>query len=150
MPRVEPQGTIPSVRPTVFIVQPVPEVALAELRSVAEVTMFPYIDRVISRTELVTGIVPCQFLWALGEVPVDAAVIDAAANLRLIAIMEITSRAVDIAAATERGIPVTTLPNMDAVTTSTAEHTLALILALARRLPQAERLLRDGRWTQYQ
>jgi glyoxylate reductase len=64
--------------------------------------------------------------------------------------MEITSRAVDIAAATERGIPVTTLPNMDAVTTSTAEHSLALILALARRLPQAERLLRDGRWTQYQ
>jgi phosphoglycerate dehydrogenase-like enzyme len=39
---------------------------------------------------------------------------------------------------------------MDAITTSTAEHTLGLILALARRLPEAEHLLRAGRWTQYQ
>jgi len=143
-------ATVGPDRPVVFIVQPVPEAALTELRSVATVTMFPAVDRVISRAELIAGIEASQFLWALGEVPVDAGIIDAAVNLRLIAIMEITSRAVDISAATARGIPVTTLQNMEAVTTSTAEHTLGLLLALARRLPDAERQLREGRWAQYQ
>ncbi len=133
----------------VFIVQGVPEEALTDLRGLASVDMFEATDRIITRDELLARTEGCQFLWALGEVPVDAGVM-AAADLRLIGIMEITSRAVDIPAATARGIPVTTLPNMDAVTTSTAEHTLALLLALARRLPDAERLLRDGHWAQYQ
>jgi glyoxylate reductase len=137
------------MRPSVFIVQSVPEEAITELRGVASVQMFTALDRTISREELLAAVRGCQYLWAFGEVPVDAAIIDAA-ELKLIAIMEILSRAVDIEAATARGIPVTTLPNLDAVTTSTAEHTLALILALARRLPQAEDLLRGGRWAQYQ
>jgi glyoxylate reductase len=146
----EAKPTDGSDRPAVFIVQAVPEAALAELRQAASVTMFPATDRIIDRDELIAGVRSSRFLWALGEVPVDAGVLDASPDLRLIAIMEITSRAVDIAAATARGIPVTTLPNLDAVTTSTAEHTLGLLLALARRLPEAERLLREGRWTQYQ
>jgi glyoxylate reductase len=139
-----------SSRPAVFVVQAVPDAALLELRAAARVTVFDASDRIITRDELLAGVLDSQYLWALGEVPVDAGVIDSAAGLRLIAIMEITSRSVDIAAATARGIPVTTLPNMDAVTTSTAEHTLGLMLALARRLPEGERQIRDGRWVQYQ
>jgi len=137
------------VRPKVFIVQPVPEEALTELRAVADVEMFGALDRTITRRELQRGVRSCEYLWVLGEIPVDAEILDGA-ELKLIAIMEILSRSVDIAAATARGIPVTTLPNLDAVTTSTAEHTLGLLVALARRLPQAERLLREGRWAQYQ
>lgn len=137
------------MRPRVFIVQGVPDEALNELRAVASVEMFDRVDRLISRRELRRAIRGCQYLWVLGEVPVDGAVMDTA-DLRLIAIMEIVSRSVDIDAATRRGIPVTTLPNLPAVTTSTAEHTLALLLALARRLPEAEGLIRAGRWHQYQ
>ena len=137
------------MRPSVFIVQAVPEEALVELRTVAAVEMFQALDRLISPAELLDGVRYCDYLWVLGEVPVDARTIDVG-NLRLIAIMEILSRSVDIAAATARGIPVTTLPNLDAVTTSTAEHTLGLLLARARRIPEAEHLLRDGRWAQYQ
>jgi glyoxylate reductase len=137
------------MRPSVFIVQAVPEAALDELRFVASVEMFMALDRIISRQELMDAVRATDYLWVLGEVPVDAEVIDSG-RLKLIAIMEILSRSVDIGAATARGIPVTTLPNLDTVTTSTAEHTLALLLALARRLPQAERQLRDGRWRQYQ
>ncbi|TMC77659.1 MAG: hypothetical protein E6J09_06925 [Chloroflexi bacterium] len=137
------------VRPKVFIVQAVPEEALTELRAVADVEMFGALDRTITRRELQSGLRSCRYLWVLGEIPVDGEILDGA-ELKLIAIMEILSRSVDIAAATARGIPVTTLPNLDAVTTSTAEHTLGLLVALARRLPQAERLLREGRWAQYQ
>jgi glyoxylate reductase len=137
------------MRPTVFIVQGVPDEALSDLRTVASVEMFSPIDRLIEERELVEAVRGADYLWVLGEVRVTAATIDAG-NLRMIAIMEIVSRSVDIAAATARGIPVTTLPNLPAITTSTAEHTLALLLACARRLPDAERLLREGRWTQYQ
>ena len=137
------------MRPRVFIVQAVPEEALQGLQAVASVEVFDHLDRLVSRQELLRAVRTCQYLWVLGEVPVDAEVMDAA-DLRLIAIMEIVSRSVDIAAATERGIPVTTLPNLPAVTTSTAEHTLALILALARRLPEAEAIVRGSRWRQYQ
>src|SRR5213593_3441561 len=89
------------VRPKVFIVQAVPEEALTELRAVAAVEMFSAFDRTISRRELLDGVRGCQYLWVLGEIPVDAEVIDAA-ELKLIAIMEILSRSVDIAAATAR------------------------------------------------
>jgi glyoxylate reductase len=137
------------MRPSVFVVQGVPEEALEDLRRVAAVEMFEARDRMITPAELLDGVRGCDYLWVLGEVPVDARTMDAG-NLRLIAIMEILSRSVDIAAATARGIPVTTLPNLDAVTTSTAEHTLGLLLARARRLGEGERLLRDGGWAQYQ
>src|SRR5207302_5930145 len=51
---------------------------------------------------------------------------------------------VDLDAATKRGIVVMNTPGGNAV--SVAEHTLALILALARRLPQADSLLKKGAW----
>jgi len=135
--------------PRVFVVQPVPDATVAELRRLASVEVFPSVDRAITHAELLEGVRGCQYLWALGEIPVDGEVMDAG-PLKFIAIMEILSRAVDLRAATSRGIPVTALVNLDVITTSTAEHAFALIAALARRLPAAERLLREGRWAQYQ
>jgi len=138
-----------SSKPRVFVLQPVPGEAIARLRRIATVDVFPRRDRTITRDELIAGVDGCEYLWALGEIPVDGEVMDAG-PLRFIAIMEILSRAVDVEAATQRGIPVSSLPNLEVITTSTAEHTLALILALARRLRDAERLIRAGKWRQYQ
>src|SRR4051794_5224451 len=90
--------------PSVFIVQGVPEEALTDLRHVATVEMFDRTDRPINRTELLDAVRRCDYLWAFGEIAVDTEIIDAA-QLRMIAIMEIVSRAVDIAEATRRGIP---------------------------------------------
>jgi D-3-phosphoglycerate dehydrogenase / 2-oxoglutarate reductase len=51
---------------------------------------------------------------------------------------------VDVVAATERGVMVANAPQSN--TLSTAEHTLAMLLALARNIPQANGALKDGRW----
>src|SRR5207302_5888135 len=51
---------------------------------------------------------------------------------------------VDVAAASSRGILVVNAPGANSI--SVAEHTLALMLALARSVPAADRAMKDGRW----
>lgn len=79
--------------------------------------------------------------------PLSAEVIGAAPGLRVIAQIAVGHDNVDVAAATARGIVVTNTP--DVLTESTADLTMALLLATARRLPQAERFLRAGRWQRW-
>lgn len=80
--------------------------------------------------------------------PITAEVIQAARHLRIIANVAVGYDNVDVAAATERGILVTNTPGV--LTESTADLTFALMMAVARRIPEAERYLRDGRWQQWE
>jgi D-3-phosphoglycerate dehydrogenase len=73
---------------------------------------------------------------------VSARALEHAPRLRLITRAGIGVDNVDLAAASRRGVIVTNVP--DATTTTTAEHAIALLLALARRIPAAERHLRGG------
>ncbi|MEM4453969.1 MAG: hydroxyacid dehydrogenase [Thermofilaceae archaeon] len=68
-----------------------------------------------------------------------------AANLKIIARHGIGLDNVDLAAATELGIPVTYCRHTGEEV-SVAEHTVALILACARRIVEADRAVREGRW----
>ena len=72
----------------------------------------------------------------------DAAVMDSAPNLKVIARKGIGVDTVDIAAATERGIAVVNTP--DAPSVPTAEQTMMLLLAVAKHLKQSELRLRAG------
>jgi D-3-phosphoglycerate dehydrogenase len=76
---------------------------------------------------------------------VDAAVIAAAANLKVVARAGIGLDNVDVDAATRRGIMVVNAPQSNIL--SAAEHTIALLLALARNIPQADASLRAGHWS---
>ena len=51
-----------NMKPRVFVVQPIPEEALDVLREVAEVTVYPYVDRQISVDELVANAKRCDYL----------------------------------------------------------------------------------------
>jgi glyoxylate reductase len=76
---------------------------------------------------------------------IDAEVIGAAGpRLKLIASFSNGVDHIDLAAAKERGIIVTNTPGV--LTEDTADMTMALILAVARRVSEGERLLREGRW----
>jgi D-3-phosphoglycerate dehydrogenase len=70
--------------------------------------------------------------------------IDRAAKLRVIGRAGVGVDNVDVPAATRRGIVVANAPESNVVTA--AEHTMALLLALARNIPQAHASLVDGRW----
>ena len=133
----------------IFVPQPIPEFALAKLKTLGDVTVYPHVDRQISRQELLTATRDQNVLFAVGEIPYDAELIDAAESLQLIAAMHGSARFVDFAAATRRGIPVTGVP-YDLVTKTTAEFTFALLMATAWRLPEADLFLREGKWRQNQ
>ncbi len=79
--------------------------------------------------------------------PVTANVIAQCPHLRGIHQLAVGLDNVDVAAATARGIVVTHTPGV--LTEATADLTWALLLATARRLPEAERFLRAGKWRRW-
>jgi D-3-phosphoglycerate dehydrogenase len=74
----------------------------------------------------------------------DAGLIERAERLKVIGRAGVGVDNVDVDAATRRGIVVANAP--DATVVSAAEHTIALLLAVARNLPQAHAALAEGRW----
>ncbi len=79
-------------------------------------------------------------------VPIDGEVLDAAGGgLRVVSNFAVGHDNIDLDACAERGIAVTNTPGV--LTEATAELALALTLAAARRLSDAERDLREGRWS---
>jgi phosphoglycerate dehydrogenase-like enzyme len=132
----------------IFVPQPIPEVAAARLKELGEVKIYPHVDRQIPETELLESVHDIDILYALGEVPVSARVIDAAKELKFIAAMHGSAKFVDFAAATRRNVPVAGNPKITAKTA--AEFTFALLMATAWRLPEADTFLREGRWQQNQ
>jgi glyoxylate reductase len=136
-----------SDKPKVFVTQPVMDVVLELLAPHAEVEVFDK-ERMISRDELKAGLGRSDFLYMLGDVPVDADIMDANPDLRGIAVMTMNPNVVDIDAATERGIPVTNIEHV--IGTTTCDLTMALIVGLATRLVEADKFTRAGRFHQEQ
>ncbi len=106
-------------------------------------------DAVVEVPEQWSGIARCDLTDADGLVcllldRIDAALLARAPKLRVIANCAVGFDNVDIAAATARGIAVTNTP--DVLTEATAEFTIALMFAAARRLPEGEALVRSGAW----
>ncbi|HYX28367.1 MAG TPA: phosphoglycerate dehydrogenase [Pyrinomonadaceae bacterium] len=78
------------------------------------------------------------------ETNVTDDVMDAASKLRVIGRAGVGVDNIDVAAATARGVVVMNAPDGNTITT--AEHTIALLVALARRVPQANLSLKSGKW----
>lgn len=87
----------------------------------------------------------CEALVTLLSHPVTRAVLEACPRLKIVANAAVGFDNIDVAAARERGIVVTNTPGV--LDRATADLTWALILACCRRVVEADRFLRDGRFT---
>jgi glyoxylate reductase len=134
-------------KPKVFVVQPIMDVGRRALEEFAEVEVFES-ERMISRPELIDGVRDCEYVWMLGDTPIDAEVIEAAPELKGIATMALFPNVVDVEAATARKLPVTVVPHV--ITRTTCDLTLAHIIGLAWRIVEADRFTRCGRFHQEQ
>src|SRR5205085_3412408 len=98
----------------------------------------------LSVPELRAALAGCEGLIVRSETKVTAELLDAAQSLRVIGRAGVGVDNIDVPAATAYGIVVMNAPDGNTITT--AEHTIALLVALARRVPQANASLKSGKW----
>jgi glyoxylate reductase len=131
------------MRSRIFVTQPIVESALERLRSVAEVEVNPDSSRILPKDKLCAAVREHDILFALLHDTVDGDVMTANPNLKAVASMSANADRIDVAVATAHKIPVTVIPAI-AVTEATADLHFGLILTVARRIVEGDRLIRAG------
>jgi glyoxylate reductase len=129
-------------RPRIHVSRPVPEPALAHLRELAEVTVGP--DRLATEKELIAAARDADGLLSMLTDKIGEALLVACPRLRIVANCAVGYDNLDLAAGERHGVWMTNTPNV--LTETTADLTFALLLAAARRLGEAERFFREGRY----
>ncbi len=127
----------------VFVTRRIPQKGLELIQEAVDLEIWPG-ELPPSRDELLTSIREVEGLLCLLTDSVDADVIDAAENLRVISNYAVGFDNIDIEAATQRGIPVGNTPGV--LTETTADFAFVLLCTAARRVVEADRYVREGRW----
>ncbi len=116
--------------------------ALERLKEQCEVEVNPN-PRPPSREEFAKAVAGKDAIISLLTDKIDASVFDAAGNsLKIVSNYAVGFDNVDLATATSRGIIVTNTPGV--LTEAVAEHAIALMLAIARKIPQSDKYVRSG------
>ncbi len=128
-------------KPVVLVYGPIHSEGTKVLEGKADIRLSDKTDTasIVAAARDVDGIV----MRAFGQFGVE--VMDAAPKLKVIGRHGVGVDNVDVEAATARGIWVVNTP--DAVTQSVAEHVIALMLGLIRRLAESDRAMRSGHWS---
>jgi len=132
------------MRPQVFVTHQLPAAAMERLGATCDYWLGP-VDGVIDREALLVGVRKADGLVCLLTDTIDRAVIEAGLNLRVIANVAAGCSNIDVLAAQQRGIFVTNTPEV--LTDATADLTWALMLAVTRRVVEADAFIRAGKFT---
>ncbi len=130
---------------TVLITAPIPQAAL-EMLHATDFNVRHYVaGPAIPRPELLAQARGAAGIYCLINDRIDSEVLDAAGpSLRVVSTMSVGYDHVDVAACAARGVAVGNTPGV--LTETTADLTLALLLATARRIPEAVAAVHDGSW----
>ncbi|RNF40117.1 2-hydroxyacid dehydrogenase [Planococcus salinus] len=132
------------MKPIIYITRKLPQEAYADLQSSYEVRVWPKTEIPVPRDILLEEVKEADALWTMLSDKIDQEVIDAAPNLKIVSNLAVGYNNIDLDAARKRGIVVTNTP--DVLTETTADLAFALLLATARRLMEAEKTVRSGKW----
>ena len=133
-------------RPQVLVARAVFSEVLERLRQHFEVDHNPS-DIVLSKAELITRLQGKAGAFTAGSDRIDAEVLAACPQLRVVCNMAVGYNNFDIPACTAAGVLATNTP--DVLTESTADFGFALMMAAARRMAESEHFLRRGEWTKW-
>jgi glyoxylate reductase len=136
-----------SAGPAILISRALPEEALRLARSRAQVDVHGE-EAPLQKAELMARLKGRQGLICLITDQIDDEVLGACPDLRVVANVAVGFNNIDVAAATRRGVTVTNTP--DVLTDTTADFAWALLMATARRVVEADRYVREGRFKQWE
>jgi glyoxylate reductase len=131
-------------RPRVFVSRIIPDEGLALIRASCEMDLWDG-ELPPPRDELLRRVAGVDGALTLLTDKVDDAFLDAAGpQLRVVSNYAVGFDNIDVAACAGRGIPVGNTPGV--LTDTTADLAWTLLMAAARRVPEGDRYVRDGRW----
>ncbi|MBS7606133.1 MAG: glyoxylate reductase [Candidatus Bathyarchaeia archaeon] len=130
-------------RPKVYVTREIPERGLKKIMEHFDTEVWPEYSPppkkiIIEKAKNVDALV------TLLTDKIDAEVFDAAPNLKIVAQMAVGYDNIDVEEATRRGIYVTNTPGV--LTETTADLAWALLMAIARRIVEADKYIREGKW----
>ncbi|MBY0402865.1 MAG: phosphoglycerate dehydrogenase, partial [Cyanobacteria bacterium] len=126
--------------PKVLITDSINETAVRILKGVCEVTY----EKSLSHERLIEIIGDFDALMIRSASTITQDVLDKASHLKIIGRAGVGIDNVDLPAATQRGVIVVNSPEGNTVAAS--EHTLGMLFALARHIPDADALMKQGKW----
>lgn len=131
-------------RPKVFVTRAIPEEGSEMVRDFCEVDLWLH-ELPPTRDELLQHVRGVDGLLCLLTDTIDGEVMDqAGSQLKVISNYAVGFDNIDVPAATARKIPVGNTPGV--LTDATADFAFALMMAVARRIPEAERYVHEGKW----
>ena len=130
-------------RPRIYVTRPIFPEAIELLETAGDTSVWPE-ERPPPYETLAAEAARSDALFTLLTDRIDEALLEASPRLRVVANMAVGYDNVDVAAATRRGVFVGNTPGV--LTESTADFTMALLFALARRVSESERYVHEGRW----
>ncbi|MCW5700440.1 MAG: D-glycerate dehydrogenase [Rhodospirillales bacterium] len=135
---------MPKTKPLVVVTRKLPEPIETRMMELFDVRL-NLADEGFTRERMIEAVRIADVLVPTVTDRIDKRILDEAGDrFKLIANYGTGVDHIDLKAARERGVTVTNTP--DVLTEDTAEMTMALILAVPRRLTEGERIVRDGRW----
>jgi len=131
-------------RKNVYVTRMLPEQNMEDLRKCFDVEVNPH-DRELSKAELKEMVKGRDAVISLLTDVIDGEVLDAAGpQLKIVANYAVGFNNLDLAAATQRGVILTNTPGV--LDDATATLAFSLLLAVARRIPETDKFVRDGKW----
>jgi glyoxylate reductase len=130
-----------------LISRALPEEVVARARSRADVDLHAG-DKPLSKTELIARLKGREGLVCLITDTIDSSVLESCPSLKVVSNVAVGFNNIDVTAATKRSVVVTNTP--DVLTETTADFAWTLLMATARRVVEADRYVRDGKFTQWE
>ncbi len=127
-----------------YLTRKLPDEIINQLSEKCELRMWSSEEEPVPRAVLEREIQEVDGLFCMLTEEIDRSLLENASNLKVVANMAVGYNNIDISAAKEKGVVVTNTPGV--LTETTADLTFALLMATARRIPEASTYLRKGKW----
>lgn len=131
-------------KPYVYVTRELPEELLSAIKEVAEVECWPHAEKAVPRDVLLEKAALAEGLLTMLSDKIDEELLAQAPHLKVVANLAVGYDNIDLKKAKEHGVTVCNTP--DVLTEATADLAFSLLMATARRIPEAVNYVKEDKW----